>query len=36
MGSLPWIIGAFVLGGLFGFVVCAIMCTGRRDNDGMG
>lgn len=30
MDSLPWIIGAFVLGVWFGFVICAIMCARRR------
>lgn len=33
MDSLPWIIGAFILGGLYGFVICGIMYA-RSDEDG--
>ena len=36
MDSIPWIIGAFVLGVWFGFLVCAILCARRSDEDGMG
>jgi hypothetical protein len=31
MNSLPWIIGSFILGGLFGYVICAIITIGRND-----
>lgn len=34
MDSLPWIIGAFVVGSWFGFLVCAIINVGRRNEDG--
>ena len=34
MGNLPWIIGAFVLGGLYGFVICGIMYARRSGEDG--
>lgn len=30
MDSIPWIIGAFVLGAWFGFLVCAIINVGKR------
>ena len=32
MGSIPWIIGAFILGGWLGFLVCAIINVGRSDD----
>lgn len=33
MDSIPWIIGAFVLGVWFGFLVCAINVGKRGDID---
>lgn len=32
MSSIPWVIGAFVVGGWFGFLVCAIMCSKQRSD----